>query len=628
MLQLIPVSLNSSNKDNIHIATIVARIIMIMMMLMLFSNTRFIYLHHRCMAYGTQRKYASGGVTISRSMAVATALLPSTVSSSSSSSSTSRRYTTTTRGTALHAGSKQALLPISLDLNWIHQSKDIAKQALEYIDASPDPFHAVQTSIDKLTQAGFLPIYSEESNTATAASSSTKIQPGGKYFFTKNRSTLIAFTVGKKFISGQGGFKIIGAHTDSPNLKIKTRSTKRNQITAGCIQLAVECYGGGLWHTWFDRDLSISGRVFVRQQQKKEEEEGDDTFPRIQQRLIKLDRPILRIPNLAIHLQSAQEREAFSMNKEDHLVPLLAMHIKNALNKPLEGGKQQQEHVTDGIESTFTSNQTQSSLEEMDEKDGWIEYQEPILLHLLASELQVHISDIVDFELNLFDTQKASFGGAFSEFVHSARLDNLASCFMAVQGLIDYSNDDKGISEDEDVSMIAIFDHEEVGSGSATGAGSPIIKEAVEQISMDLLESSFNSSSHTPMSSASLYASAAARSFILSVDQAHAQHPNYASKHEKGHAPIMNHGMVIKRNNNQRYATNTLTGLVIREVARRAQLPPVQEFIVRNDCPCGSTIGPVLSSQTGIRAIDMGCPQLSMHSIRETMGTCDCTLPQ
>jgi len=160
-----------------------------------------------------------------------------------------------------------------------------------------------------------------------------------------------------------------------------------------------------------------------------------------------------------------------------------------------------------------------------------------------------------------------------------------------------------------------VFDHEEVGSSSITGAGSPILEEAVKRVSSAL----------GVESSASLYDMMIQRSFVLSVDQAHAVHPNYASKHEKNHGPKMNDGMVIKRNANQRYATNGVTGLVVRELARRAGLPPVQEFVVRNDCGCGSTIGPIISTRTGMRAIDMGCPQLSMHSIRETMGTKDLT---
>jgi aspartyl aminopeptidase len=309
----------------------------------------------------------------------------------------------------------------------------------------------------------------------------------------------------------------------------------------------------------------------------------------IRQELVKIDSAVLRIPNLAIHLQTTTEREAFKINKEDHLAPIIATAVKDSL-----GGNK---------------NDKKSD----DEEDDWRKRQEPLLVQLLASELDVDEKDIVDFELNLFDVQPATLGGVRSEFVHSARLDNLASCFLSLRGLINHV-EAGGVGNDADISMIAMFDHEEVGSSSATGAGSPIVSEAVRRISHAL-----GAGSDNPI----VYDRAIQNSFVLSVDQAHAVHPNYASKHEQAHGPKMNGGMVIKRNSNQRYATNGITGLVVRELARRAGLPPVQEFVVRNDCGCGSTIGPIISTATGIRAIDMGCPQLSMHSIRETMGVRD-----
>ena len=184
---------------------------------------------------------------------------------------------------------------------------------------------------------------------------------------------------------------------------------------------------GGLWHTWFDRDLGISGRVLVR-----------DGKGNINQKLIMVNRPLLRISNLAIHLQSPKEREAFQVNKEDHLSPILAMEAKKALT-----GKN-----------------------EAEAEDGWVEYQEPLLLDLLASELDINKTSIVDFELNLFDTQMGSLGGVQSEFVHSSRLDNLASCFLALEALVKYSEEDDD-DEEDGISMIALFDHEEIGSSSA-----------------------------------------------------------------------------------------------------------------------------------------------------------------
>eukprot|EP00591_Stephanopyxis_turris_P006506 CAMPEP_0195507036 /NCGR_PEP_ID=MMETSP0794_2-20130614/562_1 /TAXON_ID=515487 /ORGANISM="Stephanopyxis turris, Strain CCMP 815" /LENGTH=498 /DNA_ID=CAMNT_0040633571 /DNA_START=139 /DNA_END=1631 /DNA_ORIENTATION=- len=439
----------------------------------------------------------------------------------------------------------------------------LAKKAMEYFDESPDPFHAVQTSVNRLKEKG----YSELDDCVPY---SGLIKPGGKYYFTRNKSTLVAFTVGGKFKPGNG-FKVIGGHTDSPNLKVKPHSKRSS---AGYVQIGVECYGGGLWHTWFDRDLGIAGRVLVRN------EDGG-----IDQKLIKIDRAILRIPNLAIHLQSVDERKAFAVNKEDHLAPIIANEAKKALN----GQK-----------------------EDDDDEDSWKSHQDSLLLELICAELDVEIDDIADFELNLFDVQKAALGGIHSEYIHSARLDNLASCFLALESLVDHS--DKYLEEDEDVSLVALFDHEEVGSASTTGAGSPIMGESVKRISTALNagEGDFD-----------LYSSAIHKSFVLSVDQAHAIHPNYASKHEKKHAPMMNKGMVIKRNSNQRYATNSITALLVRDIAKKVGLPEVQEFVVRNDCGCGSTIGPIISANTGIRSIDLGCPQLSMHSIRETMGVAD-----
>ena len=506
----------------------------------------------------------------------------------------------------------------------------LAQDMMTYINNSPDPYHAVSNAIIHLENAGFVEWNEDDGN------SQVVLVPGGKYYFTKNKSTLVAFAIGSKYNnknSSRGGFKIIGTHTDSPNLKVKPRS-KRTTLTkggggglisssgGGMIQLAVECYGGGLWHTWFDRDLGLSGRVFIRQN-------STDDKMIIRQKLVKIDRPILRIPNLAIHLQTPKEREAFDINKEDHLVPIIA----SAVIKSLLG-----RDSIDGGSGNMND-------------DEWKKHQEPLLLQLLAKELNVDISDIVDFELNLFDVQSASLGGVHSEFIHSSRLDNLASCFLAYRALIDHvvvtaddnDNDNSGggghssnvvgLDNDTDISMIAMFDHEEVGSTSATGAGSPIIGEAVRRISRALLQSSSSSSTNTGgnndgnvfNSGPSIYDKTIKRSFCLSVDMAHAVHPNYVSKHEKGHGPIMNGGMVIKRNSNQRYATNGVTGLIMRELARAAKLPPIQEFVVRNDCGCGSTIGPIISANTGIRTIDLGAPQLSMHSIRETMGVKDLT---
>jgi aspartyl aminopeptidase len=350
---------------------------------------------------------------------------------------------------------------------------ELAKEAIGYLNQGTDPFHAVQASIDRLKSNGFQHLLevSEILDRSTAERSrvdvddnnaASTIVPGGKYYYTRNRSTLVAFRVGRHFSleKDSGGCVIIGGHTDSPNLRIKPRSKRSN--TAKVIQLGVECYGGGLWHTWFDRDLGISGRVFVTTEQYHDDEttldhEGSRT---ISQHLVHINRPICRISNLAIHLQTTAEREAFAVNKEDHLSPILASEIEKAL--------------TMGDSQPHNNSTTVK-----DASDGWTEYQEPTLLKLLASELGLpHTASIVDFELNLFDVHPATLGGANHEFLFSSRLDNLASCFIAVTALNTFAqemdNDTETNLFDKDVSMIVLYDHEEVGSNSAIGAASPM----------------------------------------------------------------------------------------------------------------------------------------------------------
>ncbi|KAL7534129.1 hypothetical protein ACHAXR_005651 [Thalassiosira sp. AJA248-18] len=451
----------------------------------------------------------------------------------------------------------------------------LATKACDFLTKSTDPFLAVKESSDALDAAGFVKLSKREAWGG-------KLVPGGSYYYTVNHSTLVAFTVGAKYKAGNG-FKIIGGHTDSPHLKVKPLSKRAG---AGCVQLGVECYGGGLWHTWFDRDLGISGRVLVR---KVDLETKKET---IEQHIVRIPKPVARVSTLCIHLQTAEERGAFKVNKEEHLSPVIG--TQSLLEAA--AGKQLNQTVEDG--------------------DAWKKGQEPALMRLIASELGIETKQIANFELGLFDCQPAILGGIKSEFLHSARLDNLATVFVALESILDYSKSED-LAEDDMISLIACFDHEEIGSESTQGAGSPVMSEAVSRITAAFSE---NTHSRDPET----YSAAVRQSFILSVDQAHAVHPNYSSKHEKNHGPKMNAGVVIKTNQNQRYATNGVTGFIAREVARKSKVSiPMQEFVVRSDCPCGSTIGPILSANTGIRTVDLGMPQLSMHSIRETMGIAD-----
>ncbi len=439
-----------------------------------------------------------------------------------------------------------------------------------HLDASPTPFHSVLTIASKLMKTGFTQIKEKDSW-------SSLVKNNGKYFYTRNGSTLVAFVVGGGFKAGNG-FKIIGAHTDSPVLKVKPISTRSN---LGYIQVGVETYGGGLWHTWLDRDLGLAGRVVVRNK-SSEDDVSSSSSTTFHQHLIHIKRPILRVPALCIHLQTADERAALKINAEDHLTPILGQLAAELNSSP----------------STTKS--------EMENKHP------PILLKLLAQEISCDVQDIVDFELTLTDVQPSTLGGINSEFIFGPRMDNQMHCFTSSESLIAYSSDEDRVANDTDVNLIALFDHEEVGSESLGGAGSPIMRDAVERIS-----SCFAA---TPGTEA--YKIGLEKSMLISADGAHAIHPNYSGKHEQNHRPKMNSGTVIKTNANQRYATNGVTGFIIREVARRVNVP-MQEFVVRQDSPCGSTIGPIISANTGIRTVDVGIPQLSMHSIRETCGVAD-----
>jgi aspartyl aminopeptidase len=460
----------------------------------------------------------------------------------------------------------------------------LAEKACAFLTASTDPFHAVKTATVRLEQAGFRRLSKSAALTETNA-----LEAGGKYYYTVEHSTLVAFTVGQQYQAGVGAFHIIGGHTDSPNLKVKPRSKTAAGTTAGCVQLGVECYGGGLWHTWFDRDLSLSGKVLVRSAV-----EGG----KIETRLVNLKDPVARVSTLCIHLQSAEERTGFAVNKEDHTRPIIATSTKtdsstSKASSPMDPNKDLEAGASEQING-----------------DKWSEGQEPLLLQMVADELGIQTHQIADFDLSLYDTQAACVGGMQKEFLYSARLDNLATVFCAVEAISEHSTD---LSSDQDISLIVCFDHEEVGSTSLNGAGSPVMASAIKRISAAL---------HNGNESSDLYAATIAKSFCLSIDQAHALHPNYAGKHESNHAPLLNKGVVIKRNSNQRYATNNVTAFLLRELAKKSDTP-IQEFVVRNDCPCGSTIGPTISAATGIRTVDAGMPQLSMHSCREVMGVAD-----
>eukprot|EP00123_Amoebidium_parasiticum_P006254 comp17252_c0_seq1/m.16310 comp17252_c0_seq1/g.16310 ORF comp17252_c0_seq1/g.16310 comp17252_c0_seq1/m.16310 type:complete len:462 (-) comp17252_c0_seq1:544-1929(-) len=426
---------------------------------------------------------------------------------------------------------------------------------LNYVNKSPSPFHAVEQSAILLRAAGYTEIKERDP---------FNIKPNGKYYFTRNRSTIIAFSVGGQYKQGNG-FNIIGAHTDSPCPKLKPASELKK---SGYLSVGVQMYGGGLWYTWVDRDLTVAGRVLVRN--------GDA----VKHGLVHINRPIMRIPSLAIHLDRTVN-DGLKLNTETQMVPVLAQAIK----QQVEGETKAE---GDGVNQTGKHH--------------------PLLLNLMAKELGCNASDILDFELCVADTVPACVGGAHEEFLFSPRLDNLMSSYCALQALIDSSSDAASLEKDPSISMICLFDHEEIGSQSAYGAGSCILNRTITRIVNATTPEQFDI--------------AMAKSLLISADMAHAIHPNYAEKHEENHRPQINSGPVIKFNAQQRYATTALTANVLRALAKKHNVP-VQDVCVRNDSPCGSTIGPILSANTGIRTVDIGNPQLSMHSCREMGGVDD-----
>lgn len=415
----------------------------------------------------------------------------------------------------------------------------VCQSLLDFIDRSPTPFHAVEELAALLEKDGFKKL-EEQDEWSLAA--------GGKYYTTRNDSALVVFACGSED-PVTAGFKIIGAHTDSPNLKLKPNPEYRK---SGYVQLGVEVYGGVLLSTWTDRDLSLAGRVVLRSP-------GGPVS-----RLIRFDRPLLRIPQLAIHLNREVNEKGLILNRQTHLPPVLTL-------------------VDPQIKS------------------------ETVLKRLVAEELKCSATDVVNMELSLYDVQKSTLAGPNSEFIFASRLDNLASCHSATLSLLD--------SPDEvaETRVLAFFDNEEVGSQSAQGGGSFLLKDTLERI---LLKRSTSGQSREALMRA------AARSWFISADMAHAVHPNYDDQHDSRHFPVINQGPVIKSHSSQSYATQGISSTFFELLCERAKVP-AQKFVVRSDLQCGSTIGPMTAAKLGIPTVDAGNPMLSMHSIREMAGAKD-----
>ncbi len=365
-------------------------------------------------------------------------------------------------------------------------------------------------------------------------------EAGGRYYVTRNDSAIVAFQLGTRPVL-DNGIRLVGAHTDSPCLRVKPNPELQRQ---GFWQLGVEVYGGALLAPWFDRDLSLAGRV---------------TFSRdgrIESRLIDFLQPLAIIPNLAIHL-NREANQGWAINAQNELPPILA----------------------------------QVSGQDI-----------PDFRALLADQLNREhglVADaVLDYELSFYDTQTAAVIGLNQDFIAGARLDNLLSCYAGLEALL--------ASGPEQSCMLVCTDHEEVGSTSCCGADGPFLEQVLRRVLPD----------------DEAFVRAISRSLLISADNAHGVHPNYADKHDGNHGPKLNAGPVIKVNSNQRYATNSETAGFFRHLCVTEEVP-VQSFVTRSDMGCGSTIGPITAGQLGVRTVDIGLPTFAMHSIRELAGSHD-----
>ncbi len=407
-------------------------------------------------------------------------------------------------------------------------------ELLTFLGEAVTPFHAVEAMTRRLKMAGF-----EEIEHFDAV----QMAPGKGYFSVRQGSSLIAMRAGDAELGA--GLRLVGTHTDSPNLSVKPNPVKGRD---GCVQLGVDVYGGALLNPWFDRDLGVAGRVALLSS------DGE-----LESVLFDSKRPVAVVPSLAIHLDREANTQR-SVNAHKDVVPLVML------------GEAQQ-----------------------------FDFRQWLAEALAKDDPRWQGARVMDYELSLYDTQRPGLVGIEEDFITSARLDNLLSCYAAVTALIN--------ADDSHWSVLVATDHEEVGSASTVGAQGPMLMDALTAIAP-------NASANQKLR---------ARSWMLSVDNAHAVHPNYADRHDEQHNPKLGAGPVIKINRNQRYATNSEGAARLRLIAERAGVN-VQSFVMRSDLACGSTIGPITATETGIATTDIGVPTLAMHSVREL--ACAADVPQ
>ncbi|QIT54052.1 M18 family aminopeptidase [Aquisalimonas sp. 2447] len=414
-----------------------------------------------------------------------------------------------------------------------------AAQLLEFIDASPSPWHAGASMAQILERAGFVPLREGDA---------WDIQPGGRYYVTRDHSTIAAFVIGTGSLL-KDGFRIIGAHTDSPGFRVKPAGSRIRNRHHG---LDVEIYGGPILATFADRDLTLAGRVSIR--------DGDTGDARTA--LFHANRPLVRFPNAAIHLNRQVNQEGLKYQAHDELTLIQGLA---------------REGLPEG----------------------------PTLQELIATDLDVAPEQVLAWELAVADTQAGAFFGERNEFVANSQLDNLGSCHAGLCAIMDADPDSFG-----GVAVLACFDHEEVGSQSYKGAQGTFLPELLSRIT----GAQGIGEQDRPR--------VLARSMVLSADMAHAYHPAFTSLYDSDNAATVNGGPVIKVNAQQRYATDAGAEAVFMVLCDEAGVT-CQKYIHRNDIPCGSTIGPITGAGLGVRTVDVGNPMWSMHSIRESAGAQD-----
>lgn len=410
---------------------------------------------------------------------------------------------------------------------------DVVADLLAFIDAAPTPYHAVAECVRRLEHAGFARLDEGDA---------WKIFPGMRAYVTRGGSSVCAFIAGEQ-PPHESGFALLGAHTDSPNLRVKPLADVTRH---GYRQLGVDVYGGVLLSTWLDRDLCIAGRVVV----------GDASGTT--SHLVDFARPLLRIPNLAIHLDRKVNETGLVLNAQTHMVPLIGLERAGAMGL--------RALIAEELSRTGTSTAAERIT-------GW--------------------------DLSLYDTQRATRSGAGGEFIHAARLDNLASCHAGLRSLVGATGGRP------DTRGLVLYDHEEVGSQSAQGAGSTFLVDVCQRLAEGAAAGASDA-----------FARSVARSFLVSADMAHAVHPNYADRHEPDHRPVLGGGPVLKTNVNQRYATDAESAARFAQLCTRVEVP-LQHFVSRSDLACGTTIGPITAARVGLRTVDVGAPMLAMHSCRE-----------